>query len=100
LYRAGSNEVFPVNFKEAYTFAAAPSRMALENKNWREAAGLQLNPASFPWKKFPWQEAIIHFARLLGSAHLNDTSSAQLELAKLNALHDTLLNQKDFYKAK
>jgi len=37
---------------------------------------------------------------LLGSAHLNDTSSAQLELAKLNALHDTLLNQKDFYKAK
>ena len=99
-YISAINEVYPVNFKEAYTFAAAPSRVALENKNWQEAASLHLNPASFPWKKFPWQEAIIHFARLLGSTHLKDTLSSQLELAKLNELHDTLLNQKDFYKAK
>jgi hypothetical protein len=93
-------EVYPVNFKGAYTFAAAPSRMALENKNWQQALSLQLYPAGFPWNKFPWQEAIIHFARLLGAAHLGDRSSAQSELAKLNTLYDTLQNQKDLYKSK
>ena len=98
-YIASINEVFPVNFKEAYTFAAAPSRMVLENKKWQEAAGLQLHPADFPWKKFPWQEAINHFTRLLGAAHTNNVSSAEAELEKLHALSDTLQKQKDLYKA-
>jgi tetratricopeptide (TPR) repeat protein len=99
-YIATIHEVYPVNFKEAYTFAAAPSRMALENKNWQEATQLSLQPAGFPWKKFPWQAAIIHFARLLGAAHMGDLPSAQSELVKLNVLHDTLQNQKDVYKSK
>jgi tetratricopeptide (TPR) repeat protein len=98
-YIASIKEVFPVNFKEAYTFAAAPSRMALENKNWQEVAGLQLHP-NFPWKRFPWQEAIIHFARLLGAAHTDKGSAAQAELEKLQVLFDTLQNKKDLYKAK
>src|SRR4030095_10008693 len=49
--------------------------------------------------KFPWQEAIIHFARLLGSVHTGNIGTAQSELAKLNKLHDTLLKQKELYKA-
>ena len=93
-------EVYPVNFKGAYTFAAVPSRIALENKNWQQASGLQLHPADFPWNKFPWQAAIIHFARLLGAAHLGDRPSVQSELAKLNTLYDTLQKQKDIYKSK
>jgi len=93
-------EVYPVNFKGAYTFAAVPSRMALENKNWQEAAGLQLQPADFPWDKFPWQAAIIHFARLLGAAHTGDRLSARSELVKLHTLYDTLQKQKDLYKSK
>lgn len=99
-YIAGIHDVYPINFKEAYTFAAAPARLALENKNWKEAAQLTLQPAEFPWKKFPWQEAIIHFARLLGAAHTGDLSSAQSELVRLNTLRDTLLQQKDLYKSK
>jgi hypothetical protein len=99
-YIASIKQVFPVNFKEAYTFAAAPSRVALENKNWKEAANLQLTPANFPWQKFPWQEAIIHFARLLGAAHTADIASAQSELEKLHSLYDSLQKQKDAYKAK
>ncbi|WP_205402733.1 tetratricopeptide repeat protein [Spirosoma taeanense] len=99
-YIASINQVFPVNFKDAYTFAAAPSRMALENKNWKEAANIQLTPANFPWKNFPWQEGIIHFARLLGATHTKDAASAQSELEKLHTLYDTLQKQKDFYKAK
>jgi hypothetical protein len=94
------NEVYPVNFKGAYCFAAVPSRIALENKNWNEAARLQLQPLNFPWGKFPWQEAIVHFARLLGSVHAGNSEAAQLELVRLNQLHDTLQRQKDVYKAK
>jgi len=98
-YIESINEVYPVNFKGAYTFAAAPSRLALENKNWNEAATLQLHPANFPWNKFPWQEAIIHFARLLGNVHTKNIEAAQSELTKLNQLHDTLEKQKESYNA-
>jgi len=92
-------EVYPVNFKGAYTFAAVPSRVALENKNWNEAATVQLHPENFPWNKFQWQEAIIHFARLLGNVHIKNIEAAQSELTKLNQLHDTLEKQKELYKA-
>lgn len=93
-------EVYPVDFKVAYAFAAIPARVCLENKNWNEAATLQLYPSDFPWAKFPWQESIIHFARLLGAAHLGNTNLATTELAKLEQLHYTLVKQKDAYKSK
>lgn len=98
-YIESIKEVYPINFKVAYTFAASPSRATLENKDWKEAAGSQLYPANFPWQKFPWQKAIVHFTRLLGAAHMKDLSSAQSELQELNVLYDTLQNQKDLYKA-
>ncbi len=94
------NEVYPVNFKVAYAFAAIPSRYLLENKNWAEAAILQIHPQNFPWNKFPWQEAIIHFTRLMGATHTGDLNAANDELNKLNQLHDTLEKQKDSYKSK
>jgi tetratricopeptide (TPR) repeat protein len=97
-YIRSINQVFPINFKEAYTFAAAPSRMALENKNWQQAAALTLHPADFPWKKFPWQESIIHFARLLGAVHTNNLSAAEVELQTLQQLNNTLQQQKELYK--
>jgi tetratricopeptide (TPR) repeat protein len=91
-------EVEPVNFKVAYAFAAIPSRYVLENKLWKEASMLLLRP-HFPWKKFPWQKAIVHFARGLGFAHTNKLNEANTELKELYRLHDTLANQKDSYKA-
>jgi len=93
------HEVYPVNFKTAYAFAAMPARYTLERKMWKEAATLSLHPKDFPWEKFPWQEAIVHFARLLGSAHTGNIEAAKAELKKLNELHDTLATQKDVYKA-
>ena len=92
-------EVYPVNFKVAYAFAAIPSRIHLENKNWNEAATVQLYPPNLPWAEFPWQESIIHFTRLLGAIHLNNNNLAILELTKLKQLHDTLEKQKDLYKS-
>jgi tetratricopeptide (TPR) repeat protein len=93
-------EVYPMNFKVAYAFASIPSRIALENKNWKEATELELYPAGLPWVKFPWQESIVHFSRLLGAVHLNQTKLANTELSKLRELRDNLEKQKDGYKTK
>jgi tetratricopeptide (TPR) repeat protein len=93
------NEVDPVNFKVAYAFASIPSRYVLENKLWKEAAGLECHKADFPWKDYPWQRSIIHFARLLGNVHTGHLDSARAELKQLNAMHDILAEQKDTYKA-
>ena len=93
------HEVYPVDFKDAYAFAAIPARYLLENKIWKEAASLKIHPANFPWEKFPWQKAIIHFTRLLGSVHIGNIDSARAELKNLNTIYDTLMAQKDSYKA-
>jgi tetratricopeptide (TPR) repeat protein len=93
------HDVYPVDFKDAYAFAAIPARYLLENKLWKEAAGLKTHPENFPWGKFPWQKAIIHFTRLLGSVHIGHIDSAKAELKNLNTIYDTLVGQKDPYKA-
>ncbi len=92
-------EVSPLNFKVAYAFAAIPARYLLENRQWKEAAHLPIDSATVPWHKFPWQQAIIHFARLLGAVHTNQSESAKAELAQLQGLHDRLAKEKDDYKA-
>jgi tetratricopeptide (TPR) repeat protein len=98
-YLKTMQHVSPVNFKVAYAFAAIPSRYMLENKAWDKAATLVVTPANFTWQDYPWQEAIIHFTRVLGSVHTGKIDSAKAHLKILNAIHDTLLKQKDPYKA-
>jgi tetratricopeptide (TPR) repeat protein len=91
--------ISPVNFKVAYAFAAMPARYLLENKMWDKAAGLEVTPANFKWTDYPWQKAIIHFTRLLGSVQMGNIDSARTELKFLNDIHVSLINQKDAYKA-
>jgi len=98
-YLGKITDVYPINFKDAYAFAAIPSRYVLENKQWNEATQLKMQPVNFPWKNFPWQEAIVHFTRLMGDVHTNRLDSANAELAALNSNHDSLVKQKDAYKA-
>lgn len=93
------HEVYPVNFKDAYAFAAIPSRYYLENKLWKEAAALKIHPANFPWERFPWQRSIFYFTRLLGAVHTDNIDSAKIELTSLKNLYDTLMKQNDPYKA-
>lgn len=92
-------EVHPVNFKVAYAFASIPSRFLLENKMWQDAAQLTVTPPNFSWNKYPWQEAIIHFTRAMGSVHTNNLQSANKELNELKRLQNVLTGQKDAYKA-
>jgi tetratricopeptide (TPR) repeat protein len=83
----------------AYAVAAIPARYVLENKLWKDAAGVTYHNQSFPMDKFPWQKAILHFARLMGAAHTGDFTTARMELKNLHVIHDTLTAQKDAYKA-
>lgn len=98
-YIKSIDAVYPANFKVAYAYAAIPSRYLLENKMWAAAATLEAEKINFSWEKFPWQKAIIHFTRLLGSANKGKLDLARAELKNLNILYDTLVNQKDLYKA-
>jgi tetratricopeptide (TPR) repeat protein len=93
------HQVYPADFKVAYAFAAIPARYFLENKMWKEASGIEMYPNNFPWGNFPWQKSIIHFARLLGAVHIGNINLAKTELTNLHKMHDTLVAQKDLYKA-
>ena len=89
------NEVYPVNAIAAYAFAAIPARYMLERKMWKQAAALRLHPANFAWEKFPWQRAIIHFARVIGAVNTNQLNEAKNELDTLKTLYDKLAKQPD-----
>jgi tetratricopeptide (TPR) repeat protein len=92
--------VEPQTFKVAYAFAAIPARYALERRRWDEAATLTL-PANtvsmFPWQKFRWAEAHIHFARAIGFARGGDAKAARQEVEQLAALRDALVIGKGEY---
>jgi tetratricopeptide (TPR) repeat protein len=66
---------------------------------WNDAAHLEIRPTDFPWEKFSWQKAIIHFTRLIGFVHIGNLDSARAELKKLNILHDSLIAEREIYKA-
>ncbi len=70
-------------FAAAYAFAATPARYALERHQWAEAAALTVRPDWFPWKDFPWAEAVVHFARGVGAARLGDLDTARREQERL-----------------
>jgi len=88
----------PETFKVAYAVAAIPARYALERRRWDEAAKLTLPTlGAFPWQRFRWAEAHIHFARAIGAARSGDTVSARQDVEKLSAIRDGLIVAKGDY---
>ncbi|HSS20561.1 MAG TPA: hypothetical protein VLL54_10835 [Pyrinomonadaceae bacterium] len=93
-------QVDPSNFKVAYAFAAIPARYALERRQWDEAAKLTLYPdasSSFPWKRFPWAEAHIHFARAVGAARSGNADAARQEVEKLATIKNEQVGTRGDY---
>jgi tetratricopeptide (TPR) repeat protein len=82
------------NFAAAYALAATPARYALERGRWAEAAALEVAPASFPWAKFPYAEAITYFARGVGAARSGDLARAREAVARLEALRQAAVDAK------
>jgi tetratricopeptide (TPR) repeat protein len=77
----------------AYSLSAVPARLALERRQWREAAALTLSPntlRALPWDRFRWGEAAVHFARAVGAARSGDVEAARREVASLGTIRDSL----------
>jgi tetratricopeptide (TPR) repeat protein len=77
----------------AYAVTAIPARLALERRQWREAASLELPPnlkrlSALSDNK--WAVAHIHFARAVGAARSGNPGSARVEVASLSGLEQTL----------
>jgi len=89
----------PESFVAAYAFAAIPARMALERRQWSEAASLTASPREFPWSQYAWAEAITSFARALGAARIGDAPKARSEVQRLEASRDALVAAKQSYWA-
>jgi tetratricopeptide (TPR) repeat protein len=86
-------QVDPPSFKVAYALSAIPARYVLERRQWSEAAKLPLEHprmTTFPWAKFPWATAHIHFARAIGAARLGDVESARKSVDALASIQHSL----------
>ena len=83
-------------FQAGYALAMIPARYALERRDWKRAAALEVAPASFPWAQYPYAEANTHFARAVGAARTGDLVSARKDVARLEAIRDGLKGQKGF----
>lgn len=80
-------------FSVAFAATAIPARLALERKDWAQAAKLELpaNVASLaPLSTFRWGAAHVHFARAVGAARSGDVQSARLEVGKLTEIEQGL----------
>jgi len=89
----------PANLKVAYAYAAIPARYAIERRQWREAADLDVNHPDFPWARFPSAQAITEFARALGAARNGDPRRAAQSVYRLAELETALRNAGDSYWA-
>jgi carboxylesterase type B len=75
-----------------FALAAMPARYALERRAWAEAAALLPNTSTVPYA-----DALTHFARALGAAHLGDQPLARESVDSLAALRDRLSAQREAY---
>lgn len=75
----------------AYYLAIIPARLALEQRDWQQAAGLKLQTQHTELvQAFPQYESILVFARALGAARSGDVTSAKAEMRRLNQLYQTV----------
>jgi tetratricopeptide (TPR) repeat protein len=96
---AAAQKVDQPNFAAAYALAAVPARYTLERRDWSAAAALTVRPADFPWEKYPYAEALLHFARALGGARGGDLAAAGDGFTRLTEIKKTLVDAKDTFWA-
>ena len=77
-----------------FALAAIPARYALERRDWRSAAALAPGASAFAWT-----EAMVHFARALGAAHIGDTATARMSSHSLGAIRRRLVTSGEPYWA-
>ncbi len=83
-------------FAAAYALAASPARWALERHDWKSASALEIKPAWFPWNRFRNAEALIHYARAIGSARAGDVVSARRSSGEIAAIRSAMPATRDY----
>jgi hypothetical protein len=83
-------------FQAGYALAAIPARYLLERREWKAAAKLTAQPASYPWDQYPYERAIVQFARAVGAARSGDLRAARAAVAQLDTIRTSLQGQKGF----
>ena len=79
------------SFKTAFHLSSTRARYALERRAWDEAFAITARePASLPWDRFAWPEAVAHFARGLGAAHLGKLDEAAAASQRLGELESVM----------
>ena len=91
LDQVGAVKAFDVpQFAAGYALAAIPARHALERRDWRAAASLEVRPDTFPWDRYPYAEAIVHFARTVGASRLGEVEGARGSYERLHEIQSAL----------
>ena len=93
---AGIRTLDENQFAAAYAFAAAPARWALERHDWKTAAALEIEPAWFPWDRFRNVEALVHYARAIGSARAGDPRTARRSAEQVAAIQASVPATRDY----
>jgi tetratricopeptide (TPR) repeat protein len=76
-------------FVSAFHVASLPARLAVERRDWEQAATLEpRTPAYLPWDESPWAEGQTWYARGLGAIHAGDVASAREAEQRLTVLRD------------
>jgi Tfp pilus assembly protein PilF len=75
-----------------YAIAASQARYMIERNDWKGAAQLQVQPT-----RFPYVDAITHFARALGATRSGNLEVASADAARLVELRDKLRQANDAY---
>jgi Tfp pilus assembly protein PilF len=92
-------KVQPENLTSAYAFAALPARYALERHHWADAIALELQPAWFPWSRYPWPAATFYSAHGLAAARSGRPGDAHKDLEKIEAMYKAFADAKQGYWA-
>ena len=85
----GFTETFLVG---PYALAVSPARYAVERRDWKAAAQLEVRPSPLAHV-----QAVTHFARALGAARSGNVEAAKADIARLAELRDKLRAAKDAY---
>jgi tetratricopeptide (TPR) repeat protein len=82
----GATKLEP-SFKTAFHLSSSQARYALERRDWKMAMSLvPREPATLNWDRYPWAEAIVHFARGFGAARLGKIEETKTALQRLDEL--------------
>jgi hypothetical protein len=77
-----------------FALAASPARYVIERGDWTGAMALEARSS-----RFPFADAITHFARALGAARAGQPAAAKADVAKLAELRDSLRKANNAYWA-